>query len=325
MKATTAWGVLGAARIAQQQIIPAIRRAGAGEVLAVSSASGKADGYAAEVGIARAYGSHEALLADPDIESVYIALPNALHAEWIRKAAAAGKHVLCEKPITMSPSELAAVDRAAADSGVVVAEGFMYRHHPQLAEVGRMLTSGVLGDLVAMEARLHFDLDRREGGRDIRLDPTLGGGSLLDVGCYPVDLFGLLTGAEPEEVHAVAAFEGGVDTRFAGVLRYGSVTATFDCSFDSPFRNTATIIGTGGALTLSDVFRADRHGGAATMVLDTGDDRQELTVQGDQYAAEVSTFAGWVRQGRRDQADWALTTATTATLARLAGAAGPAA
>lgn len=327
MSATTAWGIIGAARIARQQVIPAIRRAGAGEVLAVSSASGKAGAYAAEEGIGRAYNSHEELLADPDVESVYIALPNVLHAEWIGRAVAAGKHVLCEKPIVTDPADLAAVERAAADAGVVVAEAFMYRHHLQIAELRRLLTDGTLGDLVAIEARLHFDLDRREGANDIRLDPVLGGGSLLDIGCYPVDLFGLLTGAEPDEVNAVAVreHEGGVDTRFAGVLRYGAAVATFDCSFDTPFRNTATVIGTKGAATLSDVFRADRHGGTASLVLETEGGRQELTVKGDQYAAEVNAFAGWIRQGHRDEADWALTAATTATLARLARAAAPAA
>ncbi|MCE0487394.1 Gfo/Idh/MocA family protein [Ornithinimicrobium sediminis] len=323
MSASTAWGVIGAARIARQQVIPAIRRASAGEILAVSSASGKAHAYAAEEGIERAYGSHEELLADPDVESVYIALPNGAHAEWIGKAVAAGKHVLCEKPIVTDPADLAAVERATANAGVVVAEAFMYRHHPQVAELRRLLTDGTLGDLVAVEARLHFALDRREGADDIRLDLAQGGGSLLDVGCYPVDLFGLVTRAEPDEVHAVAVREreGDVDTRFAGALRYGTAVATFDCSFDAPFRNTATVIGTKGAVTLSDVFRADRHGGTASLVLETETGRQELAVEGDQYAAEVSAFAGWVRQGRRDEADWALTTATTATLARLAQAA----
>src|SRR5699024_8585522 len=178
---STTWGVLGAARIAREKVIPAIGRAQAGEVVAVSSASGRAEPYAEELGIARAYASHEELLADPQVESVYIALPNAHHAEWIQRAARAGKHVLCEKPIVLGPTELAAVEAAAAETGVVVAEAFMYRHHPQLATVRDLLDDGTLGDLVALHARLHFNLDRATGSTDIRLNPTLGGGSLLDL------------------------------------------------------------------------------------------------------------------------------------------------
>ncbi len=321
----TAWGIIGAARIAREQVIPAIRRADAGEVVAVSSASGKAGPYAEELGIARAHDSHEALLADPDVESVYIALPNGHHAEWIQRAARAGKHVLCEKPIVLGPAELDAVEAAAAEAGVVVEEAFMYRHHPQLQVVRELLADGTLGDLVALEARLHFTLDRVEGAGDLRLDPALGGGSLLDVGCYPVDLFGLLTGAEPDGVAASAVRDepGGVDTRFAGVLRYGDVLATFDASFDSLFRGTATIIGTRGSLTLADVFRADRTDGIGALVLETEEGTRELRPEGDQYAAQAAAFARLVRAGRRDEEHWRLTRYTTRTLDRLAAAARP--
>lgn len=318
------WGVVGAARIAREQVIPAIRRVEAGEVLAVSSASGRGRAYAQELGMPRAYDSHEELLADKDIDCVYVALPNSMHAHWIQRAAAAGKHVLCEKPIVMDPAELEAVDHEATSAGVVVAEAFMYRHHPQLTELRRLLADGALGDLVAMEARLHFSLDRVRGADDIRLDPSLGGGSLRDLGCYPVDLFGLLTGAEPDEVAATAVHEreGGVDTRLAGVLRYGAVLATLDCSFDSPFRNSATVIGTRGAVTLADVFRADRHDGVAAVTIETDDGRRDLTYEGDQYAAEVSAFAAQVGAGRRDDEHWELSKRTTRTVARLASAAG---
>lgn len=324
----TTWGIVGAARIARQQVIPAIGRADAGEVVAVSSASGKAERYAEELAIARAYDSHEELLADPQVESVYIALPNGHHAEWIQRAARAGKHVLCEKPIVLGAAELEAVEAAAAAAGVVVAEAFMYRHHPQLAAVRALLADGTLGDLVALEARLHFGLERAAGAAgaaDIRLDPALGGGSLLDVGCYPIDLFGLLTGAEPDDVMATAVRDepAGVDTRFGGVLRYGDVIATFDCSFDSPFRGTATIVGTRGSLVLADVFRADRTGGTGTMVLETEDGTRKLAPTGDQYAAQAAAFAQQVRDGRRDEEQWRLTTYTTRTLDRLAAATTP--
>lgn len=292
-------------------------------MLAVSSASGRGRSYAEEMGIPRSYDSHEELLADDDVDCVYVALPNSLHAGWIERAAAAGKHVLCEKPIVMDPAELEAVERVAEATGVVVAEAFMYRHHPQVAELRRLLSDGTIGDLVAVEARLHFSLDRALAADDIRLDPSLGGGSLRDLGCYPVDFFSLLTGSEPDDVSAAAVRDrdGGVDTRLAGVLRYGRVLATLDCSFDSPFRNTATVIGTRGAVTLADVFRADRHAGVATLTVETDGVRRELTCEGDQYAAEVTAFAAQVRSGHRDETQWLLTAYTTRTVARLASAA----
>lgn len=322
----TSWGIIGAARIAREQVIPAIARAEAGEVVAVSSASGKAGQYAEELGIARAYDSHDDLLADPRVESVYIALPNGHHAEWIRRAARAGKHVLCEKPLVLGPAELESVEEAATAGNVVVAEAFMYRYHPQLEALRDLLADGTLGDLVAIEARLHFGLERAPesaGATDIRLDPALGGGSLLDVGCYPVDLFGLLTDAEADEVMGTAVRDHpeGVDTRFAGTLRYGDVLASFDCSFDSPFRGSATILGTRGSVTLSDVFRADRMGGVGAMVVETEAGTREMAPTGDQYAAQATAFARQVRTGHGDDGPWRWTTYACRTLDRLAAAA----
>ncbi len=320
-----AWGVLGAARIAEEQVIPAIRRSGAGAVVAVSSASGRAPGYARRLEIDRAYDSHEELLADAGVDAVYVALPNSEHAAWVEHAAAAGKHVLCEKPMVMGPAQLEGVERAAEAAGVVVAEAFMYRHHPQLQTLRRLCSEGDLGDLVALEARLHFDLDRRDGADDIRLDPSLGGGSLRDLGCYCVDLFGMLTGAEPDEVSTVFSRDrpDGVETRLAAALRYGPVLATFDCSFDAPFRNSATVIGTRGAVTLTDVFRADRHDGVATLVVEDERGRRELSCEGDQYAEQVRAFAAQVARGERDEPSWDLTGRTVRTVSRLAATVAP--
>jgi predicted dehydrogenase len=317
------WGVLGAARIAREQVIPAIRRSGAGEVLAVSSASGKAGPYAKELGVARAYDSHEQLLADPDVDVVYIALPNSVHAQWIVAAADAGKHVLCEKPLVIGTAELDRVDHAARSAGVHVVEAFMYRYHPQLAQLHELLAGDAIGELVTVQARLHFSLDRA-GERDIRLRPDLGGGSLLDLGCYPVDLLGLLLGRDPEEVFAVAHREesAGVDTRLAAVLRYGSVVASLDCGFDSPFVNTAVLIGTKGRIELTDVFRADREGGVGTIqvVQDVG--TQTLRVPGDQYAEEVRHVAQLVQGAADGRENADLSRRTARTLERIAQAAG---
>ena len=317
------WGVLGAARIAREQVIPGIRRSGRGEVVAVSSASGRAGSYAAELGIPRAHDAHEDLLADPGVDAVYVALPNAQHASWIVRAAEAGKHVLCEKPLVVSTAELADVEAAARASGVHVAEGFMYRHHPQIARVRELIASGAIGAPVTLHGRLHFSLPRT-GEADIRLRPDLGGGCLLDLGCYPVDLFGGLTGTEPDDVSAVAHRDvpGGVDVRTAAVLRYGAVVATLDCSFDSPFTGTATVIGTEGTISLTHAFRTDLAGGVGTVLVEREGGTERLELPGDHYAEQIRAFADSVGDRVRGEADAELTRRTTRTLERIAQAAG---
>jgi xylose dehydrogenase (NAD/NADP) len=317
------WGVLGAARIAREQVIPAVRRSGCGEVVAVSSASGRAGSYAADLGIPRAFDTHEELLADPEVDAVYIALPNALHAPWIVRAARAGKHVLCEKPLVLGTGELAEVEAAVEESGVHLAEAFMYRHHPQLATVRELIAAGEIGELVAMHARLHFSLPR-DGEPDIRLRPDLGGGSLLDLGCYPVDLFGGLAGSDPDEVAAVSRWEGGVDSRTAAVLRYGDVVATLDCSFDAPMVDTATLLGSEGTLELTDVFRSDLAGGIGSVLVHAGGATRRIEVAGDQYAEQIRAFAAAVADPGTGTGDTELTRRTVRTLERIARATAPA-
>lgn len=316
------WGVLGAARIAREQLIPAVARSGCGTVVAVSSASGRAAGFARELGIPRAYASHEELLADDTVDAVYIALPNSEHAPWAQRAARAGKHVLCEKPIVTSTAQLDELEAEVRGAGVQLAEAFMYRHHPQIPRLQQLLDDGAIGDVVAVHARLHFLLERAEQP-DIRLRADMGGGSLLDLGCYPVDLFGLLLGREPDDVTAVAhrGEPGGVDTRLAAALRYGDVVATLDCSFDAAFVNTATVVGSDGTITLTDVFRADRVNGVGTLVVQSDRGREVLEVCGDQYAEEVRAFTARVRTGAGGSAEAALTRRTATTLERIALAA----
>ncbi|MCW2636760.1 MAG: Gfo/Idh/MocA family oxidoreductase [Blastococcus sp.] len=317
------WGVLGAARIAREQVIPAIRRSGCGDVVAVSSASGRGRSYAHELGILRSYDSHEDLLADPGVDAVYIALPNSLHAAWIMRSAQAGKHVLCEKPVVLGSAELDQVDAAVRAAGVHLAEAFMYRHHPQLATVRTLLGAGEVGDLVAMEARLHFSLPRT-GTPDIRLRSDMGGGCLLDLGCYPVDLFGGLAGRDPDDVAAVAHRDGdgGVDTRTAATLRYGDVLATLDCSFDAPMVDTATLIGTEGTIRLPHVFRTDLVGGVGTVHVDREGRTREIEVPGDAYAEQVRAFTAAVTDRRAAGGEFELTRRTVGTLERIAQAAG---
>lgn len=324
MVTSVRWGVLGAANIARTQLIPAIRRSGAGEVLAVSSASGGARQYAAELDIPRHYASHDDLLADADIDAVYIPLPNTLHVPWIIRAAQAGKHVLCEKPIALSADDLAAAEDACETAGVQLAEAFMYRHHPQLTRAGELVAEGAIGDVVAVDAEFHHNLQRTDPP-NIRLRPDLGGGALTDIGCYPVDLLSMLLAGEPQDLTAVAVRDepGGVDTRLVGSARYGEVAATFRCSLDAAFLARATIIGSEGTLELPDVFRADRTDGRARMRIERpGEEPVAEMVDGDQYGAQALAFAERVVTGEPDLDGAALTRRTTATLERIAHAAG---
>lgn len=312
------WGVLGAARIAHEQVVPAIRRAGAGEVLGVSSASGRAGSFADALDIERRYGTHEELLSDSDINVVYVALPNSLHAPWILRAVESGKHVLCEKPIVLDPRALDRIATAATTSGVVVAEGFMYRHHAQMRVIREVIAAGDIGDLCALHARLHFALERTPQP-DIRLLPDLGGGALWDLGCYPVDFFGAILAGEPDQVVAVGSRdeENGVFTHVAASLRYGSVTAGFDCGFDAQMVGTATVIGSAGSISVTDLFRSDLVGGVGTVVVDSGSDRRSLTVGSDQYAEQAAALASQIRHGTADMAAWDHSARTARTLARI--------
>ena len=315
------WGVLGAARIARTAVIPAIRRAGAGEVVAVSSASGRAEAYAAELGIARHYASHEELLADDGVDAVYIALPNSEHARWTIAAARAGQHVLCEKPLVQGSAELDAVEDACAEAGVQLAEAFMYRHHPQLTRMRELLHEGAIGDLVTVESSFHFVLPRAEP-LDIRLRADLAGGSLNDIGCYPVDFLGGLTGQEPDELGVVAHHEGGADTRVSVAARYGQLTANLHCSFDASFRAEARLMGSAGSIHLPDLFRPDTRDGTARIRVERDGGVEELEVDGDQYGLQVAAFARRVVDGTPDPTSSTLTRRTALTMERIAAAFG---
>ena len=177
-------------------------------------------------------------------------------------------------------------------------------------------------ELVTLQARLPLLPSSRTGEPDIRLRPDMGGGALLDLGCYPVDLFGGLTGTDPDDVAAVAHREGGVDTRTAAVLRYGRVLATMDCSFDAPMLNTATLIGTEGTIRLTDAFRTDLVDGVGTAFVDKDGQIRQLQVPGDHYAEQIRSFARALGDRRAGELDFQLSRRTARTLERIAQAAG---
>lgn len=221
-------------------------------VVAVASRDrAKAEAFAREHGIERVHGSYEDLLADPELDAVVIALPNALHHEWTMRALAAGKHVLCEKPYTRHPGEAEAAWDEAERRGLVLMEAFMWRHAPQTALMLELLPQ--LGPLYSVHATFSFDFGRPDD--DVRLVPELGGGSLLDVGCYCVSGLRLVAG-EPGVAHGAQALgRGGVDWGFAGVLRSDDVLCTFQCGFRHEERSIL-VRGEGGELRAPDPWHA---------------------------------------------------------------------
>ena len=294
MTATFKWGLLSTARI-NRAIINGMTFSERGEILGVGSRDElKAKAYAEEHGIARAYGSYEALLADPDIQIIYIGLPNSLHAEWTLKALQAGKHVLCEKPFAQSLADVDAMFAAAHGAGRVLAEAFMYRHHPKLLRLKEIVDSGVIGPIHLLRASFSFFLDKPA---DVRLNAELGGGALWDVGCYPVSLARYLLGA-PDRVTAwQRAAPNGVDKTLVGNLHYGKdCLAQVDCSFELPYRGYAEIVGEQGVITFAQPFHADQP--ASVLTVHVGDQHEVIELANpERYWLEIEDIHDAILSG----------------------------
>jgi len=242
------WGVLGAAKIARTKVIPAMQRAQEGEVTALASRSLEtARSAAATLGIAKAYGSYEELLADPDVDAVYIPLPNHLHVPWSIKAAEAGKHVLCEKPIALSADESRTLVAVRDLTGVLIQEAFMVRTHPQWLAVREEVRGGRLGELRAIQmAFSYFNRDPR----NVRNQADIGGGALMDIGCYPIVLSRFLFEAEPVRVIASIDHdpEFGTDRLTSALLEFERGQSAFTCSTQLvPYQRTQ-VLGTRGRI-----------------------------------------------------------------------------
>jgi D-xylose 1-dehydrogenase (NADP+, D-xylono-1,5-lactone-forming) len=246
----------------------------------------RAEAYARERGLERAYGGFDELLADPDVDAVYVALPNALHVDWAIRALEAGKHVLSEKPLTRDPREAERAFDAAERAGRILMEGFMYRHHPQTKRLAQLVRDGELGELRLLRSRFSFTLDRP---RDVRWDSELGGGSLLDLGCYCTNLMRTLAG-EPERVFAERlTAPRGVDVRFAATLRFArGVLGHFDCAFDLPRRIGFEAVGSEGSATMLQPFAEDE----VTLEVRRDDELVSSgTETANRYGLEVDNFA----------------------------------
>jgi predicted dehydrogenase len=289
------WGLLSTANI-NRALIPPLRASKRNQLFAVASRTQEsADKYAREWKIPRVHGSYAALLADPEVDVIYNSLPNRFHAEWTIKALEAGKHVLCEKPLALSVEEVDAIQSAARGHGRVIAEAFMYRHHPQTLKVQELVKSGSLGTLKLIRGSFSFFLSR-EG--DVRLDPALGGGSLWDVGCYPVSYARTLVGANPLEVFGwQATGPTGIDETFVGQMGFANgVLAQFDCSFVVPLRWHMEVVGSEGTLSIPSPFKPQTD----EKIYLTRDDKTEtIKAKGQElYIGEVEDMADAILLGR---------------------------
>jgi xylose dehydrogenase (NAD/NADP) len=282
------WGILGTARINESLIAP-LRMSPRNELVAVASRSlDKAQDYARSWKITKAYGNYEELLADTEVDVIYNSLPNYLHAEWTIRAAKAKKHVLCEKPIALSTADVDSIKSAASENKVVVQEAFMYRHHPQTLKVQELISSGAIGQLIQFVGTFTFVLKRPE---DIRSKPEAGGGSLWDIGCYPVSYARMISNSQPTEVFGWKInMASGVDETFAGQIHFDNgMLAQISCSFCLPHYSSAMIRGTEGSIFLPNPFKPEKP---SSITLQQGEKEKTLNFSSKHlYLGEVEDMA----------------------------------
>lgn len=290
------WGIIGCAGIAINSVIPGIQQSTTGEVVAIASRNReKAEQTAAKLNIPRAYGSYEELLADDEIDAVYIPLPNHLHMEWTIKAAEAGKHILCEKPLALNAEEAQHMVDACERAGVLLAEAFMYRHHPRYEKIAEIINRGEIGELRALHA--NFTFNNAQDAGNIRFKKEWGGGSIYDVGVYPISAGRLILGEEPEAVTVHAFFSpehDDVDMMASGLIEYANgISMTFDCGMWAEFRNQLEILGTNGRIEVPSAF----VGHADFTVYSNGTSRKETFPELNAYTLQADQFAHSI-QGR---------------------------
>lgn len=293
-------GVLSPARIAVEKVLPALARAQRCEVVAIASREPARARKAAEaLGIPRVHESYAALLADPDVDAVYIPLPNHLHAEWTISAARAGKHVLCEKPLAMTVDEAKEMVGACRQAGVVFMEAYMYRFHPQWVRVRDLVTSGRIGSLRTVQT---FFAYRNVDPDNIRNIAAFGGGALMDIGCYPIDMSRMLFGAEPSRVcgamHTDPEFDD-VDVLTSGLLEFpDGGQSTFTCATKSEPGQWVNVIGSEGRVTVHRPVNAQPEASMRLTLTTTEAGAQDIDLPAaDQYTLQGDAFASAVLDG----------------------------
>ncbi len=297
------WGIVSTADIGMRKVIPGIRKAARCEVVAIASRDrARAEAAASELAIGRAYGAYEDLLADPDVDAVYIPLPNHLHAEWTIAAARAGKHVLCEKPLAMTAADAERMIETCEVEGVTLMEAFMYRLHPSWEAVRELVASGRIGELRAVQSWFSYFNDDPENIRNIR---EAGGGALYDVGCYSVNLSRMLFGREPARVQGSVTRDPdmGIDVLTSGVLDFPGGVATFTCSIRAESDQRVHVYGSRGRISVEIPFNIPPDLPTRVFVTSGGEppvrpDTEVLTFEpADPYAVQAERFAAAVLDG----------------------------
>ncbi|MEO6889102.1 MAG: Gfo/Idh/MocA family oxidoreductase [Ktedonobacteraceae bacterium] len=285
------WGVLGPGFIATHAVIPALQQVRGARVLAVASRDRtRATASARLFNIKRVYDDYQALLDDPDIAAVYIALPNHLHRTWTVRAAQAGKHVLCEKPLALNAAEGAEMIAACQQAGVLLMEAVMYRFHPRMLHLKRMLANGELGELRFLHAAFSFPF---RAPQNYRAYPEYGGGALLDVGSYCVNAARWLAASEPQEVQefSYSRNEKGVDMATSALLRFaGDVLAHVQCSFSAAEHQVIEVVGSEAAVTAPLAFTAWREDHTTLLIQRGATSEQREFAPADPYQAMVAHF-----------------------------------
>ena len=298
------WGILSTADIAMGKVLPGMRRAARAQVLAIASRDGaRALAAAQQLDIPRAYGSYEALLADPDVDAVYVPLPNHLHATWAIAAARAGKHVLCEKPLAMTAAEAQEIVDACQAAGVLLMEAFMYRLHPSWVAARDLVADGRIGRLLAVDSWFSYFNDDPANIRNIR---EAGGGALYDIGCYSVNLSRMLFAAEPARVSASIVRDPalGIDVLTSGILEFPEGVATFTCATRVEPDQRVDIYGTEGRISIEIPFNIPHDRPTHLNVVAGGDPPTDPRVErrtfeaADPYAVEVDAFSTAILDGR---------------------------
>ena len=294
------WGVLGAAGIAIRQMIPAIQQSQSGRVAAIASRdSEKAAEVAGRFGIDRSYGSYAQLLADSNVEAIYIPLPNSMHCDWSIKAAQAGKHVLCEKPLAVNPRQCWQMIQAADQNNVLLVEAFWYRHHPQHRVVRETLAEGKLGSVRVIRAYLNGNIP--DLATNFRASSQLAGGALMDGGCYPVNLCRWLYQRQPKTVSAFLALDPvyKVDLMFNGLLDFGnSQHGVVECGFQHARSYSYQVVGDRGYLVVEPFLNSD-HGPTTIRSVIDGQTSEHRFPPTNAFILQAEAFASCLRDGTK--------------------------
>jgi xylose dehydrogenase (NAD/NADP) len=287
------WGILGPGRISRSFLTGLAGSATEHPVAVGSRALDRAEASAQHFEVPRAYGSYEQLLADADVEAVYVGTPNAVHAQWAIAAARAGKHVLCEKPLGVSRAEAETMFAAAREHGVWLMEAFMYRFHPRTLRLAEIVAAGEIGTPTLVRASFGFAVTDRA---NVRLSGELAGGALMDVGCYPVNAARMIAG--PVRAATATARWQDVDVTLAGVLDHtGGALSLVSCSLVSGRHNELEVVGSEGVILVPDAFTPQKDR-PSTMVVTRGTDTAQQTFAPfDQYTLEAEGFAALVAAG----------------------------